>query len=184
MLLSEKRPRMLKNWLNKIVRSVFTKLLVVILFTGIAVNVVVGGFFWMHRSAVGRPLHKNILQYLNYIIADLGTPPDLERAKQIAAKASLQIYYENSDLSWATTEGISDFQKAHWRSWSKNPVINLGRYRGHHFVELDHESGRFIFGLDKSFEMDPERGRLLVMLLSLLTVILGAAFLSIRWILP
>ncbi len=174
---------MRKSWLNKILRSVFAKLLIVILLTGIAVNVVVGGFFWMHRSAVGRPLHKNILQYLNYIIDDLGTPPDLERAKQIATQASLQIYYENTDLSWATTEGISDFQKAHWRSWSENSVIRLGRYRGHHFVELVHHSGRFIFGLDKSFEMDPERGRLLVILLSLLTVILGAAFLSIRWIL-
>jgi len=174
---------MRKNWLNKIIKSVFTKLLIVILLTGIAVNMVVGGFFWMHRSAVGRPLHKNILQYLNYIIADLGNPPDLERAKQIAAQASLQIHYENSDLSWATAEDISDFQKAHWRSWSKNPEIRVGRYRGHHFVELVHQSGRFIFGLDKSFEMDPERGRLLVILLSLLTVILGGAFLSIRWIL-
>ena len=174
---------MRKNWLNKIIKSVFTKLLIVILLTGIAVNMVVGGFFWMHRSAVGRPLHKNILQYLNYIIADLGNPPDLERAKQIAAQASLQIHYENSDLSWATAEDISDFQKAHWRSWSKNPEIRVGRYRGHHFVELVHQTGRFIFGLDKSFEMDPERGRLLVILLSLLTVILGGAFLSIRWIL-
>ena len=174
---------MRKNWLNKIIKSVFTKLLIVILLTGIAVNMVVGGFFWMHRSAVGRPLHKNILQYLNYIIADLGNPPDLERAKQIAVQASLQIHYENSDLSWATAEDISDFQKAHWRSWSKNPEIRVGRYRGHHFVELVHQSGRFIFGLDKSFEMDPERGRLLVILLSLLTVILGGAFLSIRWIL-
>ncbi len=174
---------MRKNWLNKIIKSVFTKLLIVILLTGIAVNIVVGGFFWIHRSAVGRPLHKNILQYLNYIIADLGNPPDLERAKQIAAQASLQIHYENSDLSWATAEDISDFQKAHWRSWSKNPEIRVGRYRGHHFVELVHPSGRFIFGLDKSFEMDPERVRLVVILLSLLTLIFAGAFLSIRWIL-
>jgi signal transduction histidine kinase len=183
MYLLENRHGMRKNWLNKIIKSVFTKLLIVILLTGIAVNMVVGGFFWMHRSAVGRPLHKNILQYLNYIIADLGNPPDLERAKQIAARASLQIYYENSDLSWATAEGITDFQKVHWRNWSNNPVIRLGRYRGDHFVELVHPSGRFIFALDKSFEMDPERVRLVVILLSLLTLIFAGAFLSIRWIL-
>ena len=80
---------MRKNWLNKILRSVFTKLLLVILFTGIAVNVVVGGFFWMHRNAAVRPLHKNLLQYANYIINDLGTPPSLERARQVAGQASL-----------------------------------------------------------------------------------------------
>lgn len=174
---------MRKNWLNKILRSIFTKLLIVILLTGIAVNLVVGGFFWMHRSAALRPLHKNVLQYTDYIISDLGTPPSLEKARQIAEQASLRIYFEGPNQSWATAGEISDFQKAHWRSWSKNPVIRVGQYRGHHFVEVKQDSGRFVFGLDKSFEMDPERIRLVVILLSLLTLILTGAFLTIRWIL-
>ena len=174
---------MRRNWLNKILRSVFTKLLVVILLTGIAVNLVVGGFFWMHRTAALRPLHKNIVQYANYIISDLGTPPSLKRARQVAEKASLQIYFEGPNQSWATAAEINDFQKAHWRSWSKNPEIRVGRYHGHHFVEIDHDSGRFVFGLDKSFALDPERIRLVAILLSLLTLIFVGAFLSIRWIL-
>ena len=174
---------MRKNWLNKILRSVFTKLLIVILLTGIAVNLVVGGFFWMHRSAALRPLHKNIMQYASYIISDLGTPPNLKRARQVAEKASLQIYFEGPTRSWATADEIYDFKKAHWRDWSKDPEIRVGRYHGHHFVEIDHESGRFVFGLDKSFELDPERIRLVATLLSLLTLIFVGAFLSIRWIL-
>ena len=174
---------MRKNWLNKILRSVFTKLLIVILFAGIAVNLVVGGFFWIHRTAAVRPLHKNVVQYANYIINDLGTPPSLKRARQVAGQASLQIYFEGTDQSWATADEIYDFQKAHWRSWSKNPEIRVGRYHGHHFVEIDHDAGRFVFGLDKSFELDPERIRLVAILLSLLTLIFVGAFLSIRWIL-
>ena len=174
---------MRKNWLNKIFRSVFTKLLLVILLTGIAVNLVVGGFFWMHRSAALRPLHKNVLQYASYIISDLGTPPSLQRARQVAEQASLQIYFEGPNQSWATAEEIYDFQKAHWRSWSQNPAIRVGRYHGHHFVEFGHDAGRFVFGLDKSFAMDPERIRLVTILLSLLTLIFVGAFLSIRWIL-
>ena len=179
----ENRLEMRKNWLNKIFRSVFTKLLVVILLTGIAVNLVVGGFFWMHRSAAVRPLHQNILQYANYIIKDLGAPPSLERARQVAGQSSLQIYFEGPGRSWATADEIYNFQKAHWRSWSKSPEVRLGRYRGHHFVEIAHESGRFVFGIDKNWEMDPERGRIVVTLLALLTVIFVGAFLSIRWIL-
>jgi signal transduction histidine kinase len=171
------------NWFKKIIRSVFTKLLVVIILTGICVNLVVGGFFWHYRSAAGRPLHKNILQYLNYIIADLGDPPRLERAKTLGRQASLQIYYEGADMSWTTAENLSDVNRAHWRDWSKNPLIRLGRYHGHHFVELSHDSGRFVFGLDKSLELDPERRRVVIMLLTLLTLILAGAFLSIRWIL-
>ena len=179
----ENRPGMRKNWLNKIFRSVFTKLLIVILLTGIAVNLVVGGFFWMHRSAAVRPLHKNVLQYASYIIRDLGRPPSLKRARQVAEQASLQIYFEGPNQSWATADGIYDFQKAHWRSWSQNSEVRLGRYHGHHFVEVAHESGRFIFGLDKTWGMDPERWRIVFTLLSLLTLIFIGAFLSIRWIL-
>ena len=171
------------KWLRKILRSVFSKLLVVIILTGICVNIVVAGFFWIHRSAAGRPLHKNILQYLNYIIDDLGSPPDLERARRIGAQASLQIYYEGPSANWSTAENISDIRAAHWRDWSTNPLIRLGRYHGHHFVELNHETGRFVFGLDKTFELDPERRHLVIILLCLLTLILAGAFLSIRWIL-
>jgi len=171
------------NWFKKIIRSVFTKLLVVIILTGICVNLVVVGFFWHYRSAAGRPLHKNILQYLNYIIADLGDPPRLERAKTLGRQASLQIYYEGADMRWTTAENFSDVNKVHWRDWSKNPLIRLGRYHGHHFVELSHDSGRFVFGLDKSLELDPERRRVVIVLLTLLTLILAGAFLSIRWIL-
>jgi signal transduction histidine kinase len=171
------------SWFKRIIRSVFFKLLVVLILTGICVNIVVGGFFWHYRSAAGRPLHQNIVQYLNYIIDDLGNPPNLERARQIGQHASLQILFESPSLSWSTADDFSDVQKAHWRDWGGDPHIRLGRYRGHHFVELSHESGRYVFGLDKSLELDPERKRLVIILLSLLTLILAGAFLSIRWIL-
>lgn len=174
---------MRKNWLNKIFKSVFTKLLLVILFAGIAVNVVVGAFFWMHRSAAARALNKNLIQYANYIINDLGRPPSRERARQVAGQASLQIYFKGPANRWATDDDIYNFQKAHWRSWSKKPEVRLGWYHGQHFLEIAHESGRFVFGIDKNWEMDPERGRIVVTLLALLTLIFVGAFLSIRWIL-
>jgi signal transduction histidine kinase len=171
------------KWLRKIIRSIFTKLLVVIILTGLCVNIVVGGFFWIHRSAVGRPLYKNILQYLSYIVDDIGSPPNLKRAEEIGRQASLQIFYKGPDASWSTAGNFSDVQKVNWRDWSKNPQIRIGLYHGHHFVELTHKSDRFVFGLDKSLELDPERGRLVLILLSLLTLIFAGAFLSIRWIL-
>ncbi|MGD8283531.1 MAG: HAMP domain-containing sensor histidine kinase [Desulfobacterales bacterium] len=171
------------NWFKRIIRSVFTKLLLIIFLTGICINLVVGGFFWIHRSAAGRPLHKNILQYLNYIIADLGNPPKLDRAKLIANQASLQIYYDGPNNTWSTAEDFSEVPKARWRKWSENPLIRVGRYHGHHFIEFSHELGRFVFWLDKDLDLDPERRRLVIILLSLLTLILTGAFLSIRWIL-
>ncbi len=171
------------GWFKKIIRSIFTKLLVVIILTGICINIVVGGFFWHYRSAAGRPLHRNVSQYLDYIINDLGQPPDLERAKQIGRQASLNIYFESPQEKWSTADNLSDILNARWRDWGKTPLIRLGRYHGHHFIEITRNSSRFVFGLDKGVDLDPERKRLVIVLLCLLTLILAGAFLSIRWIL-
>ncbi|MGD2037821.1 MAG: hypothetical protein PVH28_08060, partial [Desulfobacterales bacterium] len=86
------------NFFNRIIRSVFTKLLVVIILTGICINLVVGGFFVHLRNAFIGPFHKNVVQYLNYLIADMGNPPTLERARKIARQSFLEIRYESPNL--------------------------------------------------------------------------------------
>ncbi len=50
------------KWFNKIFRSVFTKLLAVIILTGICINLVVGGFFIHLRNQFVGPFHKNVVQ--------------------------------------------------------------------------------------------------------------------------
>ncbi|MGD8963489.1 MAG: hypothetical protein PVH43_13280, partial [Desulfobacterales bacterium] len=87
------------QWFKKVFRSVFTKLLVVIILTGICINLVVGGFFIHLRNQFIGPFHKNVEQYLNYLIADMGTPPTLDRAREIARESFLDVRYESPDLS-------------------------------------------------------------------------------------
>jgi hypothetical protein len=87
------------QWFKKIFRSVFTKLLVVIILAGICINLVVGGFFVHLRNSFIGPFHKNVVQYLNYLIADMGAPPTLDRAREIARQSFLEIRYEGPDTS-------------------------------------------------------------------------------------
>jgi signal transduction histidine kinase len=171
------------KWFNKIFRSVFTKLLAVIVLTGICINLVVGGFFWHYRNLSGGPFHKNVVQYLNYLIADMGRPPSLQRARQIAQASSLHIRFEGPDISWTTSDEVPAIYKGRFFAWDQNPDVRLGRYRGRHIVEVNTKAGRFIFGLARNLTIDSERHRLLVVLLILLTAILAGAFFSIRRIL-
>ena len=171
------------NLFNRIVRSVFTKLLVVIILTGLCINLVVGGFFWHYRNLSGGPFHKNVVQYLNYLIADMGTPPNLDRAREIARQSFLEIRYESPDLSWTTSDDLPSAFKGRFIAWRQNPDVRLGKYRGRHVIEVDKEAGRFIFGLSQNLPVDSERKRLVVIMFVLLTVILAAAFFAIRYIL-
>ncbi len=171
------------NFFKRIIRSVFTKLLVVIILTGICINLVVGGFFIHLRNQFIGPFHKNVIQYLNYLIADMGTPPTLERAREIARESFLEIRYESPDLSWTTSDDLPTVFKGRFVSWRQNPDVRYGKYRGRHVIEVDREAGRFIFGPSRRLPVDRARHRLLVIMLVLLTVILAVAFFVIRHIL-
>ena len=171
------------NFFNRIIRSVFTKLLVVIILTGICINLVVGGFFIHLRNQFVGPFHKNVVQYLNYLIADMGNPPTLDRAREIARQSFLEIRYESSDLSWTTSADLPAFFKGRFVPWRQNPDVRYGKYRGRHVIEVDKKAGRFIFGLSRNLPVDSARHRLLVVMLVLLTAILTAAFFVIRYIL-
>jgi len=162
-------------------RSVFTKLLVVIIITVVCINILVFGFFWAYRNVAGKSFKKNMAQYLNYLIEDMGTPPNSERAKQLALRSSIQIRYDGTDETWSTDEKLSIPHRLRWHEWRESPHIRTGIYRGTHLIEVDHGKGRFLFALGSSFDQETDRSGLVVILLSLLTLILIGAYLSIRW---
>ena len=171
------------NFFNRIIRSVFTKLLVVIILAGICINLVVGGFFIHLRNEFVGPFHKNVVQYLDYLIADMGNPPNLDRAREIAHQSYLEIRYDGPDLSWTTSNDMPTVFKGHFTPWHQNPDVRYGKYRGRHVIEVNKEAGRFIFGVSRNLPVDSARHRLLAIILVLLTVILVAAFFAIRYIL-
>ncbi|MBW2517623.1 MAG: hypothetical protein JRE88_12640, partial [Deltaproteobacteria bacterium] len=109
------------KWFNKIFRSVFTKLLVVIILAGICINLVVGGFFIHLRNQFIGPFHKNVEQYLDYLIADMGTPPTLDRAREIARQSYLDVRYDSPDIRWTTSDELPANIQGRFRSWHQNP---------------------------------------------------------------
>jgi len=171
------------NFFNRIIRSVFTKLLVVIILTGICINLVVGGFFVHLRNEFVSPFHKNVVQYLDYLIADMGNPPTLERAREIASQSFLEIRYESPDLSWTTSNALPAVFKGRFVPSRQNPDVRFGKYRGRHIIEVNTQAGRFIFGASRNLSVESARHRLFIVMLVLLTAILAVAFFVIRHIL-
>ena len=174
---------MRKKWYHKIFRSVFTKLLVIIIATGIALNLVVAGFFVAHRHMVERSIHQNLIQYINYLIADIGTPPSVDRAREIARQTLLEIHYESPQNKWSTAGNPPDLSRGRFYVWKESPNIRFGRYHGHSFVEMNRNNGLFIFEFAKPFDRKDRRDGLFFLLLVLMVAILGGAFLTIRRVL-
>ncbi len=171
------------NWIRRIFNSIFTKLLLVLLITGICINLSVTGFI-RHMFKTEEPaIHKGIIHHLNYIVQDLGNPPDLDRAERISRESSIQIRYESPNLNWSTSEFFSLSPQQEFQASRVYPNIRIGEARGRHIFVLEQEEGRFIFELGRGFTWDILDMGAVVRLVVLLTAILAGAYLLIRWIL-
>ncbi len=169
---------------GRIYRSVFTKLLLVIFITGFLINMMIGVFFhFTYKTLARSPFKKNIIQYVNYIIDDLGSPPDLERAKRISKRALMEIRYESPDMTWTTSGKIPSLQQRGFRLWYQDEKFKIGRYRGYHILAVKRGQGMYTFRLAWEMQHDNLFYGIIAFLLMLLTAILAGAYLMIRKIL-
>jgi signal transduction histidine kinase len=174
---------MRSSWIKKIFNSIFTKLLLVLIVAGICINLSVTSFI-RHKMKSEEPrIHKGIISHLNYIIKDLGSPPDLDRAKMIAQQSLIQLQYQSPSLSWTTPEFLLLSPQLRLRVSRDYPNIQIGEDRGHHIFVFDQGQGRFIFEFGHEFNGNSIDMEALLMLIILLTAILAGAYFSIRWIL-
>ena len=158
-------------------------MLAIILLTGICVNIALWGFFGAYRAMAGRPFQSNIYQYLNYVIADLGTPPDYERARRIAEKTTLQIHYQGPQESWSTSPRPLKRHKIHFRTWPNQANVRGGMSHGRFYIEYGHENGNFIFELSGEYHKNPALRRVHGLIFITIALILLGAYLVIRRIL-
>jgi len=116
---------MQNNWLHKILNSVFLKLLLVIVITGVCINLLVGGFFmYFFMDAMKyTPFRNNVVQYLEYLINDFGPSPDFQKAKEISKKLTLEIRYEGPYKKWTTSKELPPVNEMRLRK-IKNSVFN------------------------------------------------------------
>ena len=174
---------MLLNWVKKVFNSVFTKMLAIILVMGICINLALWGFFGAYRAMAGRPFRSNIYQYLNYVVADLGTPPDYQRARNLADQTALQIHYLGPETSWSTSPRPLKRQEIHLRSWPNQANIRGGMYHGRFYVEYRHVNGLFLFELSGEYHKNPALKRVHGLIFITIALILLGSYWLIRRIL-
>lgn len=86
-------------------KSIFTKILVIIAAISIIIPLLIGSFFSVHQASNHwAPLHRNLKIYSEYIINDIGIPPDLKKARSIAERTALEIKINGRDIDWISSE--------------------------------------------------------------------------------
>ncbi|MEN6317827.1 MAG: HAMP domain-containing sensor histidine kinase [Syntrophaceae bacterium] len=181
MSLLPRKQTMAHSPIHRIVHSVFTRLLIICLVAGLAIIFIVGVFSARQFGQSARAnLQKNIIQYLNYVINDLGEPPSLARAKEITKASALQIRYESPEVTWTTSDKIPPVRELKLKILQQSPLV---RYRIRHetyTVTLQHGPGVFVFVLNPEHILATGWELWLVLLIALLTGIVSVIYLAIR----
>ena len=172
----------MSNLIRKTQSSIFIKLFFVIIITGVIVIFLIGGFIRYYSSQLYLPFKKNVAHYTNYIIQEIGTPPDIHKALEIAQDLSLHIRFESPNLQWTTDDKLISFKDFDKLTSDENEQIKTEIEKGIYFVAVNQGLGRYLFAFD--FKKSIHYMQVLVILLViLLTLVFVFAYLSIRWIL-
>ena len=169
--------------IRRVFSSIFTKLLLILVVAGICITLVISYFFRSGTSQYREAVQENVAQYLNYLVQDLGVPPDLEKAEKIAQQYSLKIRYESPNITWSTSESLPPVDQIQLSRWREFPELHFAHYEGIHLIALQQGEGIFLFTMDLGQNHDKIRNKWILGSLIFLVLILLGAYCAIRWIL-
>ena len=109
-------------------RSIFIKLVAVMLVTAVSLLLMVTGFIELFITPNLVTSRRLVAEYARALAA---SSPDFERAKQLAAHLDIQMRYEGPDGTWETAPGlpsIAKFPSDHWHDYYIAPGSNGGTY--------------------------------------------------------
>jgi signal transduction histidine kinase len=169
---------MIRKIIKKIRSSIFLKIVFVIFCAGLLINIAVLRFYRLSVTPETMSAMRNHLErYAQYIIKDLGHPPDKERALQLAKELNLRIKYTGPAGSWTTHP---DFPEEHWKQPGGNNRLSHF-YRGRMYMEIREGSGTFVFSNDKNF-IEPSREYVISLVLTA-SIIMALVYFVLRRIL-
>jgi signal transduction histidine kinase len=92
---------------SRFFRSVFFKLLVLVVLFGILINLAVWVFLRFSSDVRPKKLFPNYIIKMNeYVVKDIGSPPDTIKANKICEELNINIRYQSHDFNWTSSELI------------------------------------------------------------------------------
>lgn len=172
---------MIFDRLKRACSSIFVRLLLVIVVSGIGIQLLLLAALSAHMAILVDAFHNSVAHYAKYLVKDLGDPPDFNRAVELAGQTGMVIHYLSPESGWSTTGQAPLPPIAEIIRRPSKETIKAGEYHGHHYLiyQVDPDR-RFLFEIVGG----PARDRRLFwvgpILVFCVTLLLVGSFLCIR----
>ena len=163
-------------------RSVYTKLFLIIFATGILLFIGIGSIYF-HAAREGRVgiWREHAALYLNHLIDEIGSPPNLAVARQLSEQTNLGIRYQSPTEEWFTAEQIPTFQQAQKWTWRERSGVRFGWWQGTMVMVVEREQDTFVF-----IQLYPEGTGFetfwVFVMLGGVILILSGTYATLRWL--
>ncbi|MGE4504749.1 MAG: sensor histidine kinase [Desulfovibrionaceae bacterium] len=134
---------------QRMARSLFTRLAVIMLLAAVSVyGLAYGLFFGMHQDRE-TSLNRSLVQYAEFLVRELGSPPDRQRAEEMGRRLHMHIRTEGGPgPAWTAGVEPESFPERSLRTWFRSDAVQASSLRGNHRIQVRADSGAlFTFDL-------------------------------------
>ena len=164
-----------RKWQSLVFRLLFYFVLA-ILALAIALTV---SFAKRFRPQVENTILPNLGRYIEYLVEDIGYPPDLRRAAELAEQLPFEIRIEGQGVEWSSNPGIGPIDEYRLSPAPKpHDRIFFGRHRRNQYLVVQARGYSYLFAIDDEFRRGSERRHWI--LFASLGLILAILYIAIR----
>jgi len=169
---------------KNIKRSIFFKLLLIFLATAVllaSLSAVVINYIVDPERLTHHAIENNLHRYSQYLIAEIGTPPDFQKAEILANELKLEIKIKSANKSWQSSEYHVPTKHFYVNKEVQNhPSMKIGHGNGYSFVSTEHKDVEYLFAIDHR-RMSHAKGQAVIAFICILFIVIAFSYSLVRW---
>ncbi|MBM4196684.1 MAG: HAMP domain-containing histidine kinase [Gammaproteobacteria bacterium] len=184
--------------IRQITRSLSTRLLAIFLVTSLAYGLAsryVVDLVW-GTGYLSEVVGAHMALHINYVLADIGTPPDVARAQAIVDRVPVDILLRGPDLDWQSdprfppldevgfsrSDFLLPYEENDTTGWTRTvKLMEIARHNQRAYVKIRSGEHDIVFASPKFAEAP--RPNLTTPAIGLLSIIvLAACYFAVRWL--
>jgi signal transduction histidine kinase len=168
------------NFLRRKWQSLVFRLLFYFLLSILALSLVLAFSFSQRlRPHIQQQILPNVERYLDYLVGDIGNPPDLSVARELAMSLPFELRIEGQGIEWSSSANIAPISNYRLRmAPAPYQSIYYGHARHQELVLIERHGLQYLFVVEDGFRRGAEQRHWL--LFGALGAILLLLYLGIR----
>jgi len=134
-------------------QSLIFRILLYFTLSALAIAIVLG---WNFANRIKPHFENEILpnlsQYIQYLVLDVGTPPDLDKARSLTASLPFELRIEGPGVNWSSTVLLRPVDQYRFKT-APYPYrqYQITRQRSENLLMLEKQGYRYLFAVESSF---------------------------------